>query len=222
MTFEIRTNRETPQGRKRLNAERAKFFELVSQGYSQRGAAKIVGVNYRTTKRWRTGVWRSPNKKKAGTDTPVKVRPYQPFVSVRYLSESEHVIIADRLRAGRSIHAIARELGRSASTISREVRRNAHPETGAYRPYDANNRATDRRPRPKKGKIAQNDELRAYIQAKPDLRWSPQQIARTIRRDFPDNPEMHVAHETIYLGLYIQGRNFWRIANSSRARPFVD
>lgn len=111
MTFEIRTNRETPQGRKRLNAERAKFFELVSQGYSQRGAAKIVGVNYRTTKRWRTGVWWSPNKKKAGTNTPVKVRPYEPFVSVRYLSESERVIIADRLLAGWSIRAIARELG---------------------------------------------------------------------------------------------------------------
>lgn len=53
MTFEIRPNRQIPPG-KRLNAERTKYFELVSQGYSLRGAAKIVGVNYRTTKRWRS------------------------------------------------------------------------------------------------------------------------------------------------------------------------
>ena len=29
---------------------------------------------------------------------------------------------------------------------------------------------------------------------------------RRLRRDFPDRPEMHVTHETIYQALYIQGR----------------
>ncbi|WP_424805374.1 hypothetical protein [Rhodococcus sp. 27YEA15] len=33
-----------------------------------------------------------------------------------------------------------------------------------------------------------------------------EQIARTLRRDFPDNPQMYAADETIYLCLCIPGR----------------
>ncbi|WP_224744634.1 IS30 family transposase [Chryseoglobus sp. 28M-23] len=134
------------------------------------------------------------------------VRPYRPSLSSRYLSEQDRVFIADRLLAKWSIRRIARELNRSPSTISREVRRNSHPGTGSYRPYAAQARADDRRPRPKPGKIALNAELRTYVQSKLDLRWSPEQIARTLRREFPDRPEMRVAHETIYLALYVQRR----------------
>lgn len=36
--------------------------------------------------------------------------------------------------------------------------------------------------------------------------WSPQQIAGRLRSDFPDNPGMHVSHETIYQSLFVQGR----------------
>lgn len=32
--------------------------------------------------------------------------------------------------------------------------------------------------------------------------WSPQQIAQTLRRMWPDEPEMHVSHETIYTAIY--------------------
>lgn len=204
--FEIRPNRQIPQGRKKLRAERARYFELVANGYGHMAASRIVGVNYRTTNRWRSGVWSSGTKKQAGTNAPTVVRSYRPPVSSRYLSEQDRVFIADRLVAKWSIRAIAKELKRAPSTISREVRRNAHPGTGAYRPYAAQIRADDRRPRPKSGKIALNAELRAYVQDKLDLRWSPEQIARTLRRDFPDRPKMHVAHETIYLALYVQSR----------------
>ena len=31
-----------------------------------------------------------------------------------------------------------------------------------------------------------------------EWRWSPQQIAGTLKRVFPDEPERHVSHETIY------------------------
>ena len=37
-------------------------------------------------------------------------------------------------------------------------------------------------------------------------RWSPQQIAGRLRRTYPDDEEMHVSHETIYLTLFIQAR----------------
>lgn len=37
-------------------------------------------------------------------------------------------------------------------------------------------------------------------------RCSPEQISRRLRRDYPDRPELHVTHETIYQALYVQGR----------------
>ncbi|MEV6609585.1 IS30 family transposase, partial [Kutzneria sp. NPDC051319] len=63
-----------------------------------------------------------------------------------------------------------------------------------------------RRPRPKPSKIAANPGLRQAVQDGLDLRWSPEQIVRRLRRDFPDQPGMHVTHETIYQALYVQGR----------------
>ena len=38
------------------------------------------------------------------------------------------------------------------------------------------------------------------------MKWSPRQISQTLRTEFPDRPEMHVAHETIYQALYLQAR----------------
>lgn len=160
-------------------------------------------MNYRTTKRWRSGVWQSS---KNGPVNRQHVRAPGDELSPRFLSELDRVAIADRLQAGESIRAIAKALVRSPSTISREVRRNSSPVSGNYRPYSAQVRADSRLPRPKTGKIAENVELRDYIQSKLELRWSPEQIVNMLRREFPDRPEMHVVHETIYQALYVQGR----------------
>ncbi len=48
--FEIRKVR-TPQGRVKLAAERHAYFEMIDKGYGFKEAARIVGVNYRTTKK---------------------------------------------------------------------------------------------------------------------------------------------------------------------------
>ncbi|WP_370131806.1 IS30 family transposase [Streptacidiphilus sp. EB103A] len=124
----------------------------------------------------------------------------------RYLREDERIHIADRLREKATIRAIAAELGRSPSTVSREIQRNCHPESGRYRPHAAQARADARRPRPKTGKIAENAELRDFIQHHLDLKWSPEQICQALRAQFPDRPELHVVHETVYQALYVQGR----------------
>ncbi len=42
-----------------------------------------------------------------------------PTISDRFLSPDERLSIADQLRTGTSLRAIARGLGRSASTVSR-------------------------------------------------------------------------------------------------------
>ena len=36
--------------------------------------------------------------------------------------------------------------------------------------------------------------------------WSPEQIARRLRVEFPDDPSMRISHEALYQALYVQGR----------------
>ena len=40
--------------------------------------------------------------------------------------------------------------------------------------------------------------------------WSPMQIARRLRLDFPDDDTMRISHEAIYQSLYVQGRGALR------------
>src|SRR5438034_189503 len=59
-------------------------------------------------------------------------------------------------------------------------------------------------------KLATNAPLRRLVQIKLEERLSPQQVARELRVEFPDNPEMQVSHETIYQSIYVQGRGALR------------
>ena len=36
--------------------------------------------------------------------------------------------------------------------------------------------------------------------------WSPEQIAKRLKVDFPDDDSMRISHEAIYQALYVQGR----------------
>ncbi|ATL87926.1 putative transposase [Streptomyces malaysiensis subsp. malaysiensis] len=178
----------------------------MQMGLTNKEASRRVGVHERTGREWRNGRF-DPKRRRA----PALAEQEPVPSSTRYLREDERIHIADRLREKASVRAIAAELGRSPSTISREIRRNGMPLRGdhsrwAYRPHAAQRRADRRRPRPKPGKIGQNVELRDFIQAHLAMRWSPEQICHALRRQFPDRPEMHVAHETIYQALYVQGR----------------
>jgi IS30 family transposase len=130
--------------------------------------------------------------------------------SGRFLSFAEREEIALGLAAGRSIRAIARALGRSPSTISREVARNRGWRGWRYRASVGQSRADQVARRPKPGKITLNGGLRARVAADLGQRCSPQQIARRLRTDFPDDPQMWVSHETIYRCLYVQGRGALR------------
>ncbi|WP_374213134.1 IS30 family transposase [Crossiella sp. SN42] len=172
---------------------------------SSREACRIVGVDRRTGLRWRNGT--TPASKKTRTKPTPPRTPIPPAApATRYLNEDERLYIADRYRERATIRTIAAELRRAASTISRELRRNAHQPTGVYRPHAAHKKALLRARRPKIGKIAASSALRQAVQHGLDLTWSPEQIVQRLRRDFPDQPEMHVAHETIYQALYVQGR----------------
>jgi IS30 family transposase len=129
-------------------------------------------------------------------------------------------------RAGKTISEIADVLGVAASTVSREVRRYNSAQHGSknpllfrlpagparapyrvgYRAEWAQRRADAARRRPKPAKLVGESRLRREVVAKLRLRWSPQQIAAWLRRTYPDQPELHVSHETIYQAVYVQSR----------------
>ena len=128
----------------------------------------------------------------------------------RCLSFSEREEIALGRAGGESIRAIARRLGRSPSTVSRELRRNADRRDGGYRATTAHALAYERASRPKPAKLAVNVALRERVQDDLLRRYSPEQIAGRLRRQFPDQPEMWVSTETIYQSLYVQSRGALR------------
>ena len=87
-------------------------------------------------------------------------------VSGRYLSFVEREEIAVLRARDCGVREIARRLGRSPSTISRELRRNAATRSGGleYRATTAQWHADRRACRPKAAKLAENDQLRRYVQ----------------------------------------------------------
>ena len=127
----------------------------------------------------------------------------------RCLSFAEREEIALGRAGGEKIRAIAARLGRSPSTVSRELTRNAD-RSGRYRATTAHALAYERASRPKPSKLAVNLVLRAKVEQDLQKRYSPEQIAGRLRREFPDDAEMRVSTETIYQSLYVQSRGALR------------
>ena len=120
------------------------------------------------------------------------------------LSLDDRVEIALGIERGLSFTEIAKVVGRATSTVSREVNKNGGRVR--YRPVAAHRGAEAAARRPKATKLAQRPELCRRVVADLERLWSPQQIARRLRDEHPQDPEMWVSHETIYKALYVQGR----------------
>jgi IS30 family transposase len=117
------------------------------------------------------------------------------------LAEREE--ISRGLGHGESFTSIAAGLGRSTSTVAREVAVNGG--RAGYRAWRAHDRAYQQARRPKPAKLA-GGRLAATVTAWLEQWWSPVEIARRLRLEFPDDPMMWVSHETIYQSLFVQGR----------------
>src|SRR5690606_22935306 len=156
------------------------------------------------------------------------------------LTSEERAKIEVLFGEGYTFPQIAKAIGRDRTTVWREVRRNnshnglvgvgaRHPLRrcaanptglgGAYRwaycARDAQRRAQARARRPREGKLRPRrggpwPPLWAEVKAKLMLRWSPVQIARWLRRRYPDQPERWVSHETIYQAIFYQARGGMR------------
>ena len=137
------------------------------------------------------------------------------------LSLDERVEIRLGLERNESLRSIGRRLNRHVSTISREVAANGGAPN--YRPLAAQRRAHHRARRPKTTKLVANAALRKRVICDLNKFLSPQQIAMTLRAEFPDDETMRISHETIYKSIYVQGRGelrreLARCLRSGRAR----
>jgi IS30 family transposase len=120
----------------------------------------------------------------------------------RQLRPEERVAIAGLKMQGLGVRAIARALGRSAGTISRELGRNACQD-GAYESQSAQRRhAERRRAARRRNKLDAHGVLWSVVLDLLSWKWSPQQIAATLRRVFTNDPDRQVSHETIYTAIY--------------------
>jgi IS30 family transposase len=132
---------------------------------------------------------------------PVRCDGWVPGPGRLTLADREEITIG--LHARESFTAIAARLGRAVWTVSREVAANGGRE--GYRAWRAHQRAREQARRPRPCKLAR-PELAAQVSSWLAGWWSPVQISRRLRIEFPGDPMMHVSHETIYQALYVQGR----------------
>lgn len=170
--------------------EKLEIWRLVRAGVSLRIIGRQLGRSDASIRQYvgLTGGVRPPKRRRAEI----------------CLSLGEREEISRGLAADESVRAIATRLRRSPSTISREVTRNGGRHR--YRAAPRDQAAWARARRPKRCRLAANRRLRAVVAGKLGVDWSPQKIAGWLVREFPDEPEMRVSHETIHLTLFVQAR----------------
>jgi len=106
-----------------------------------------------------------------------------------------------------SLNDIAKKLDRYTSTISREILSGSCNKY-TYRAGKAQRRAARNSSQRKKGNKILNNELRLkrYIYRKLRKKWSPAQIAKELKKDYPTDMAMRIAPETIYAYLFVLPR----------------
>ena len=166
---------------------KARYFELIRQGWSGSRASEAVGVSLSCGSLWFID---------AGSVSFIETK-----ISSRFLSQDDRIEIADGLAQKEPVKDIATRIGRSPATVYREIERNRKPD-GSYQPWFAHNQAHLRRRRPKEHRFVADAELRRVVAEKLAVKWSPAQISRWLRRRWPRRLAWHVCHETIYEAVY--------------------
>ena len=176
----------------RLTLEQKRMARRLSnEGLSLREVARQVSCSHEAVR------WALDDK----AQHPAKPHIWEPATGRLTLADREEVSLG--LQRGDTFSAIAAGLGRATSTVSREVAGNGG--RGDYRAWRAHERARGRARRPKAPKLS-CPRLAAQVGEWLQEWWSPEEIARRLRIEFPADPMMWVSHETIYQALFVQGR----------------
>ena len=117
------------------SAVKKRYFELIRSGMKGAAAARVVGVSTSCGSLWFLD---------AGGVIIAEPRPISP----RFLTQDDHIAIADGLHAGLSKKQIATQIGKSFQTVYREIRLRSRPD-GSYQPWWAHNQVVQQRRRPK-------------------------------------------------------------------------
>ena len=207
--------------------DRVRFWEAIAGGLSSEDAAAVAGVSSVVGSRW---------FRQAGGMPPMCLGPVSGRYLSFGEREEIAIFCAQGVgvreigrRLGRCASTISRELRRNASTRSRAVVYRAttaqwHAERRASRPKVAKLAANDAlheyvqdrlggmiaRP---DGELVPGPQVRwtgrrhgRRVDRRWATSWSPEQISRRLRIDFPHDESMRISHEAIYQALYVQGR----------------
>ncbi len=156
----------------------------LAAGGTVRGVAAQTGVDPSAVQRWsRMGeppewMWLNMDVGDAtGRGRPAR----RPGARLTY---EDRVIIWGMAGRGATHREIAGAVGCSRSTVTRELGR---ARGSAYDPRLAQRDAEARARRPKRRKLDASARLRAFVANHLMPRWSPEQISRRLREEFPDD-----------------------------------
>jgi len=215
--------------------DRRRFWAFIAAGLTSEDAAVGAGVSPPVGSRWFRESGGMPPSTLDRSSKPLSGR-YLSFAEreeIALLRAQGHGVREIARRLGRAASTISRELRRNAATRGGGLEYRAttaqwHAERAARRPKraklaeDATLRkyvqdrlagevagpggAAVRGPVvPWKGRRHGRRQHRRWARA-----WSPEQIARRLRLDFPEDAAMRISHEAIYQALYVQGRGALR------------
>lgn len=117
------------------------------------------------------------------------------------LSFRDREEISRGIWANESFAAIGRRINRPTSTIFREVRKRVKYRL-CYRAESAQQDSDLRKARGSPKILETRPLLQAYVYGKLRQEWSPEEIAKRLKLEYPQDTVMRISHETIYQHLY--------------------
>jgi IS30 family transposase len=194
-----------PWGGRMSEEVRGRFWAELGRGSSVAAAARAAGVTRVTGLSWLAEA-EGVRPRVANAELEARVD-----LGRGMLSFTDRCRIEELDRIGYRPGRIAVLLGRARSTITRELARGQLTTSAGHRHYRARRGQDEvdaaRRRAGRPAKLEPATALFDEVVRRLRQRHSPEQVAARLRRDFPDDAEMWVSHETIDQALYVRPKS---------------